>query len=381
MSEQDYEKKYLLTRKDRGEIRRRQTGRHKAARNKLILAKRIALSTLPAVILFLIVYGIIQVDIPGKISSYARNISNDTQKVLTIAKKAVPRSKKAVETGAIKSDGKNGTGLRAVGKGIESCLIVGTRGVGKSEEAVGIFILVIDRIDNEISAVSIPANVFVNVPGYGYDKLALAQRMGGIEKTVLAVKNFLSVPIDHYVKIRNQDFEKLALSDGFSEMVAKAVATDMNSQERIDFAYRITKINPERVEVESLPGKKMDVGTDVYFEVSKEQTDFLMNNIFNVGEDDRKPVVRVQVLNGCGTPGCTGPVQEKLIEAGFRVEESKNADRFDYEHTIIISYMENIDEATRMRRVLGKGTVVQKKGPQELIDVIVVIGRDLGQGL
>lgn len=377
MSDFNYDPKILLTRKDRAEIRRRQERRSRGKSKRYESIPFKFLGAIFAVIVFvgITVLGISHLDLTG-IKNTTASLPKNAKNTLRSMSKFIPHKSSPPKTGAIKAEA-----AKTFGDGIKSCLIIGSSGAPKHEEAVGLFLIVLDDIDNELHAVSIPPNAFENVPGYGYEKLSLSLKIGGARRTLSAVKNFLSVPVDHYIKIRNQDFEELAVSDGFSEMIARALETDMNSKEKINLAYKLSKIDSSRIEVVELPGKKLDMGTDDYFAVEEKQTSYLMNLIYDVGKTKRVPVTRVQVLNGCGVPGCTAPVQERLIDAGFRVEESKNADHFGYSTTQIITYMDTDKEATRVCRLLGAGDIIRKKAPQELVDVIVIIGNDLSQGL
>lgn len=89
--------------------------------------------------------------------------------------------------------------------------------------------------------------------------------------------------------------------------------------------------------------------------------------------------LRVQVLNGVGTPGIGQAVERELGGGRVRVVAADNAPSFDEERTRIIVY----DETPRSRkgaawvqRQLGVGTIQLSRQPQSVVDVTIVVGAD-----
>jgi len=90
--------------------------------------------------------------------------------------------------------------------------------------------------------------------------------------------------------------------------------------------------------------------------------------------------IRVQVLNGVGSPGIAQLVSPLLVPAGAQVALSDNADRFDYAVTQVVYY----DDARRadaqaVRDALGVGELVKSLSDLDVVDVTVVIGADFVQ--
>jgi hypothetical protein len=65
-----------------------------------------------------------------------------------------------------------------------------------------------------------------------------------------------------------------------------------------------------------------------------------------------------------------------VIAAGLRVVDTKNADRFDYDTTLIVVQSGEVAHGELVQTALGTGEVVEKPSEQEVADVIVIIGRD-----
>lgn len=87
--------------------------------------------------------------------------------------------------------------------------------------------------------------------------------------------------------------------------------------------------------------------------------------------------IRVQVLNGVGTPGLAQLVPPLLVPAGAQVTLSDNADRFDYAVTQVVYYDDaRRTDAEAVRDALGVGEIVKSLADLEVVDVTVVLGAD-----
>lgn len=89
---------------------------------------------------------------------------------------------------------------------------------------------------------------------------------------------------------------------------------------------------------------------------------------------------RVQLLNGVGAPGVAEAVAGLLPEGEFRVVVAGNAPEFGVRETRLLVYDDDpasLDTAERLREVLGAGTISVSRQPQSVVDVTVIIGRDV----
>ena len=88
---------------------------------------------------------------------------------------------------------------------------------------------------------------------------------------------------------------------------------------------------------------------------------------------------KVQVLNGNGVPGIGQVVGQTLVDGGFQVTLSGNAPTLDYRISRIVTYdssPEGLEEAARVRDLLGVGVIQVSAQTQGIVDLTVVIGRD-----
>lgn len=93
-------------------------------------------------------------------------------------------------------------------------------------------------------------------------------------------------------------------------------------------------------------------------------------------EQGREPL-RVEVLNGVGTPGVGQAVHRRLEGGRFRIVVTDNARSFDFAETQILVYdRARLADARRLRALLGVGTISVSRRPQSVVDLTVVVGAD-----
>ena len=93
--------------------------------------------------------------------------------------------------------------------------------------------------------------------------------------------------------------------------------------------------------------------------------------------------IRLQVLNGVGTPGIGEEVDEALEGAGMRIVLTDNARSFDFDQTRILVYREDersLEAARRVQERLGVGTIQISRQPQSVVDLTIVVGADFQPG-
>lgn len=96
---------------------------------------------------------------------------------------------------------------------------------------------------------------------------------------------------------------------------------------------------------------------------------------FAVSTADRP---RVELLNGTRVPGVTGPLAETLIRSGFRVVKTDNAQLETQRTTLVIAQgVASQQAALDAARELGVGEVVVETTGSNVVDVSIIVGRDL----
>jgi hypothetical protein len=93
----------------------------------------------------------------------------------------------------------------------------------------------------------------------------------------------------------------------------------------------------------------------------------------------------IKLLNGCGRAGMAERMQPPLRRAGFDVLDTGNADRFDYEQTVVRDRSGKAGAATKLSDWLqaeyGVGEVRDDRVPVPEADLILILGRDLADSL
>ncbi len=90
---------------------------------------------------------------------------------------------------------------------------------------------------------------------------------------------------------------------------------------------------------------------------------------------------RVAVQNGTGEPGVAAAVAEHLVRRGFDVITYQDADHSDYDQSLILAYREKPYTLAALADEIGidAEAILYHDAPDESLDVVVIIGRDLLQ--
>jgi hypothetical protein len=152
--------------------------------------------------------------------------------------------------------------------------------------------------------------------------------------------------------------------------------TDLSEEDQTRIATFINGVKGERTALVPLPVRPIDLGGETFFEPQRDQIADLLLQWWGVRLGAEDTSVRVILYNGSGVPGIAGEAAQQVIAAGLRVVDTKNADRFDYDTTLIVVQSGEVAHGELVQTALGTGEVVEKPSEQEVADVIVIIGRD-----
>lgn len=89
-----------------------------------------------------------------------------------------------------------------------------------------------------------------------------------------------------------------------------------------------------------------------------------------------RKVIRVEVLNGCGTAGLARKVTDFLRIKGFDVVNVGNAENFEFPETIVVDRVGDMTTAWKVARAMGVDNVIQQKDPDLLLEVTLILGKD-----
>lgn len=324
--------------------------------------------------------------------------------------------------------------------GSESVLIVAT---DADEEAMALA-LVTNPEGGDGVVMLIPPGLFEVLPGFGEDVLAVATRFEGPELARLAISNALGIRIDEVLHLSPGDFaaalggpvtvqvpaqfvvateegsqmvadagsavypaetvERMLLEQGESEplewlerqaavwsALLAAMATDgavnerlvagVGDQATVTGVLAGTAANNPQVMLVPLERAAGAGDVDGFTLDATEVPGFVTAEVPHL-QLATEPRVRVEVLNGNGRIGTTRPVAESLINAGFHVVITDNANRFDFPETLVIAQgSEQRASADLAAETMKVGVVqVEPRAVSRVVDVSIIVGHDMATG-
>jgi hypothetical protein len=176
-------------------------------------------------------------------------------------------------------------------------------------------------------------------------------------------------------------------ADGLGRAVERAGAavgeSDASPAELARLFERLAAAKPEDRTLALLPVRQVGVGGSELYQVDGDEVrKFLAETVGAQAVSGRE--VRVQILNGNGSPGVGQLVAERLGGEGFRVILSGNARRLNYRETLVITYdrsSKGVGLAEKTRDLIGVGEVQVAAQSQGIVDLTIVVGKDFLQTL
>ncbi len=247
--------------------------------------------------------------------------------------------------------------------------------IGVGESTAEFLAVRLDETDDQILGIAIPSGAFMEVPGQGFERVGDSYA-AGVGVSLAAVSNYLSVPFEHYVTVDVTVYQDALTNQSLRDVMGNALETDLSEAERAHVSEFIASVTGERTALVPLPVKPIDLGGQTFFEPQRDQIADLLLQWWDVKLGAEDTAVRVIIYNGAGTPGIAGIAAQQLIAAGMRVVDTKNADRFDYDTTLVVVQSGVAEQGEQVLAALGTGEIVNKPSDQDVADVIVIIGRD-----
>jgi len=253
----------------------------------------------------------------------------------------------------------------------ENVLLIGEDG-GK---VAGFLAVRIDEEAKQIYGIAIPDGAFIEVPGQGFEKVG-DSFAAGPDVSLTAISNYLQVPFTIYATLPGQTYRDALKAQNLTSIAASITATNLSNEQRAKLAALLSTIPVKNTALVPLPTKPIKLGNQTYFEPQRGEVADLLKAWWGVDASAAAQVTRVIVYNGAGKPGVAGLAAQALIRGGFRVIDTKNADRFDYKTTQIVVERGAVEKGAEVAKVLGVGEVSEKRTDEDVVDIIVIVGRD-----
>ena len=253
----------------------------------------------------------------------------------------------------------------------ENLLVIGV----ENGKAVGFLAVRVNGTDKQAFGVAIPDGAFIEVPGQGFERVGESYAASaGI--SLAAVSNYLTVPFKYYVVVPASVYQQALANQQVSGVAAAIQETNLTDEQRAQLSATLASVPAKSTALVPLPVKPIKLGTQTYYEPQRDEVADLLKAWWGIDPAAAADVTRVILYNGAGKPGIAGLAAQDLIRGGFRVIDTKNADRFNYKTTLVIVERGPLLKGNDVVKVLGTGQVMNKPSDQDVTDIIVIIGKD-----
>lgn len=311
-----------------------------------------------------------------------------------------------------------------------SVLIVAT---DEADRAVSVGVMT-NAGPDQSSVVLFPGALLIEVPGFGTHQLAEANVLGGVDSVRLAIMNELGIAINGVAVLSPGDLaatldrdleitlaspflqpdyngavvaagvgaasytpdevEAMLMTLGtggeiefvqrqrsvwegyFSELArTPGLVDDFADEDALGAALMKEGLGASRLVTTVAPVRQVGVGETQLLGLADDQAFFDLH--FSSIRMPLEPRPRVEILNGTREVGITQAIAGQLIEEGFWILRTDNADRSSYRDTLIIAQgPAGQQEAVLVEHELGYGEIVIEQSASGSVDVSVILGSD-----
>ncbi|TDO85444.1 LytR family transcriptional attenuator [Halanaerobium saccharolyticum] len=165
---------------------------------------------------------------------------------------------------------------------------------------------------------------------------------------------------------------------GVIKEVNQAVNTNIPFQDITPFLNTAKEINLNQIESKMLPGRPEYIDGISYWVPNLEQAEIMIDNLVRNKSYIQNKKYQLTVLNGVGESGAASRTADLLKQYGFQIAEIGNADRYNYQSSIIKYYAQKDREtASQIAELLGGQTEFIEDAEEDSaknIEVIVGAG-------
>jgi len=151
------------------------------------------------------------------------------------------------------------------------------------------------------------------------------------------------------------------------------IDTNMNSNEIISLAKIMKDIDRKRLWVETIQGEPQYIDGVSYLVADSHEVEKRVQYLI----DNKHRGLNIEVLNGNQVPGVAHRVANKMKELGFNVVNIDNADRFDYQKTVLIIYSKEVKVDEYLNQFFDDLEVVRREQPQSKVDMTIIVGKNM----
>ena len=169
------------------------------------------------------------------------------------------------------------------------------------------------------------------------------------------------------------NFDSMIKIPNIVTSLTEYINTNMNPNEIISLARIMKDVDRERIWVETIQGEPQYIEGISYLVADAQEVKKRVQYLI----DNKQRGLNIEVLNGNQIPGIAHRVADKMKELGFNVVNVDNADRFDYQKTVLIIYSKEVRADEYIKQFLDDVEVIRREQPNSEIDMTIIIGKNM----
>jgi hypothetical protein len=219
-------------------------------------------------------------------------------------------------------------------------------------------------------------NTFIDIPGKGF--IQAKDGLSEPAKAASALGEVAKVPVQGYLVLPKEKFSYFVSKLTPTRFFTDYTASGINKFKLVAYAKAVKAVPKKKVLIVFLPVKPLTIGEATYYQPVKTDLNKLTAKFWGTRRVNNE--ARVIILNGNGVPGIARSAADKLLASGFRIVDIKNAENFNYQKTEIIAYTSLGKQKTSLvQKSLQVGVVKLNQIPQDVTDLVVILGKDYQQ--
>ena len=163
---------------------------------------------------------------------------------------------------------------------------------------------------------------------------------------------------------------------GVIKEVNDAVNTNIPVQDITPFLNSAKEINLSQIETKMLPGEAKYINEISYWVPDLEEAEIMVNNLVRNKSYIQNKEYQLSILNGVGQSGAASKTADLLEKYGFQISDVGNADRYDYQNSVIKYYKEKDKKiASQIAELLnGQTEYVEDSEKNSNKNIKVIVG-------
>ena len=168
------------------------------------------------------------------------------------------------------------------------------------------------------------------------------------------------------------------------EMLKTNFHTNLSKRALLSFLNELPKLNADHIIPQRVHGDEKEVDDQILLfphrdgAIIRESVRQTLDSIANaelIGEDELIAVL--EILNGTDRNGLASRTKQLFVNYGYDVLRYDNAEKDDYEHTIVISRTGHISDAHKIAVLIKCDNVIEEPlTSDQNIDVTIILGND-----